>query len=124
MTLAITDKDLKQPTAEQLRHAEDLFQFTVKERRELFGDGNRGFVEAGLCDGQRCINHKFLPDHRGCYCRLSGSDKLPHIMRKCSLNGENKTPEFGCDQYVPDHTKEHERARPEYMQRVFGRKVI
>ena len=128
--LVITDRDKQRPTAEQLRNAEDLFQFTVKERRELFGDGNRGIVEAGLCDGQKCINHAFLPHRRGCYCKLSRSDnprrkyfKESH-MQNCSLNGENKECKFGCDGYKADHTKEYDRARPEYQNKVFGRKVI
>lgn len=132
IALVITDKDKKRPTSEQLRKAEDLFDFTVKERRELFGGGNLGLVEAGLCDGQRCIQHKFLPDRRGCYCRLATSKQPPHIRKhykemhgtRCSCNGENTTPEFGCNGYKPDYSKEHERARPEYTKIVVGRQVI
>lgn len=132
ITLVITDRERIQPTSSQLKNATDLFELSVKERRNLYGTGNRGFVRAGLCDGQRCVMHKFLPDRRGCYCKYSGSDyekpvrdhyKEAHIM-KCSLNGENDTPIFGCDGYKPDYSKEHERARPEYLNEVVGRKLI
>ena len=132
ITLVITDRDRTKPTASQLQNATDLFHLSVKERRDLYGSGNQDFVRAGLCDGQRCIMHKFLPDRKGCYCKYSGSNYPLHIRKrfkeahlmKCSLNGENDTPEFGCDGYKPDYTKEHERARPAYMDKIVGRQLI
>jgi hypothetical protein len=119
-----------QPTSEKMRRADDLFQLSMKELRELYGQGNFGLVRAGLCDGQKCIYHKYLPGKKGCYCRLTNVGQ-PHRMfykdshlDNCSLNGDNETPKFGCPAFKADPLKEYDRARPEYMKKVVGRQVI
>jgi len=127
-----TDKELSKtrPTAEKLQRADDLFKLSVKERRQIYGDGNLGLVQAGLCDGQKCINHAFLPKNRGCYCKLSRHDNYDHAffrdkhIANCSLNGTNDTPEFDCPEFKGDPLQEYDRARPAYQQKIFARKVI
>jgi len=131
----ITEKELRKfrqsgTTASKLSRADDLLDLSIKERKAIYAPGNRALVEAGLCDGQNCIYHKFLPGRRGCYCKLTGRShqdrqrfKEIHILN-CSLNGKNDLPEFECPAYKKDPYKDLDMVRPAYMTKVIGRKVI
>jgi len=131
----ITEKELRKfrqsdTTASKLSRADDLLDLSIKERKAIYGPGNCALVEAGLCDGQKCIHHEFLPGRRGCYCKLTGRShadrqrfKEIHIQN-CSLNGKNDLPKFECPAYKKDPYKDLDVIRPAYMTKIIGRKVI
>ena len=131
----ITEKDLRKfrqsgTTASKLSRADDLLDLSIKERKAIYAPGNRALVESGLCDGQHCAEHEFLPGRRGCYCKLSSFSRPDrryfrdsHIQN-CSLNGKNDVPEFECPAYKKDPYKDLDMVRPAYMTKVIGRKVI
>ena len=125
------DREIGRPTSKKMKEAEDLFDFTLKERRELFAAGNRSIVEAGLCDGQMCINHIVSPHGlRGCACRLARPDH-PHgayyrdrHQIVCTQNGQNEVTELGCRGFKSDPNRSFMRKKPAYMRKVYARKVI
>lgn len=129
----ITKKDLLKhsETHRKLEKAEDWLDFTLNEKLDIIRPGNITILEAGLCDGQKCIHHVTRPAGvRGCGCRLSNPDKPygKYFEERhrlcCSLNGNNENPEFGCKGYRPDPDKDLERKMPSHMKRLHGRKVI
>ncbi len=126
------DKEIgPNPTSKKLKEAEDLFDFTLKEKRELFGAGNKSIIEAGLCDGQTCVNHKIRPDGlRGCTCRFARPDHPNGTYFRdrhqivCTQNGDNEVTELGCKGFKSDPDQRHDRKKPAYMQKVYANKVI
>lgn len=119
-------------TAQKLQDAEDLLDFNIKEQKDIFGSGQEGIVEKGLCDGQTCIHHIIDKTRRGCGCLLSmkskGGEKWEYFKerhrRVCSMNGDNEDVEFGCDGFKSNPEQFLDRKKPAYMKRVFARKVI
>jgi len=128
-----TDKEMgkDKSTSKRLKDAEYLFDFTINERRGMFGPGNRSIIEHGLCDGQKCANHKVSPHGvRGCACRFARPDhpKGKYFRDRhqivCTQNGDHEVTEMGCDGFRGDPDKDHDRKRPAYMKKVYARKVI
>jgi len=132
-----TDKKMKKDektTAQKLKDAEDIFDFTRKEMLDILGSGNIAVLESGLCDGQKCFHHKKLSGThgtRGCYCRLADPDKKsgPYYRDQhdmvCSLGGNNTDlRNEGCKGYVPHPEYDNIREKPVYMEQLHGRKVI
>ena len=119
-------------TIKKLKDAEDLLDFTLGEKKAMFGSGHEGLVEKGLCDGQTCIHHLVDKTMRGCGCKLSmkskGGEKWEYFKERhrmvCSLNGDNEDVEFGCDGYESDSKQLLDRKKPAYMKRAYARKVI
>jgi len=126
-----TDKEIGPTPWDKMKDADDLFDFTVKERREMFGAGNRGVIEAGLCDGQKCIHHWVKPyGVKGCACRLAkpgyprGEYYRDRHQIVCTQGGRHEVTELGCDGFSGDPAKIHDRKRPAYMKKVYVRKVV
>ena len=129
-----TDRELeksKKTTVKKLKKADDLLDFTLKEQKDMFGSGNVGIIEGGLCDGQKCIDHVVKPyGIRGCACRRARPDRPDgeyyrdqHAIR-CTQNGQNEVTEFGCKGFKSDPHKQLDRKKPAYMKRVYARRVI
>lgn len=125
------DKEIGPNPWKKLQRAENLFDLTVKERREMFKSGNLTVIEAGLCDGQFCINHVVKPHGvRGCTCRFA-SPKHPRGLYfrdrhqiVCTHNGDNEVKELGCDGFRGDPKKIHDRKKPAYMKKAYAERII
>lgn len=126
------DKEIgPNPTVKKLQQADSLFDFTLKEKRDMFGAGNLTVIEAGLCDGQKCINHMVKPyGVKGCACRFARPKHPRGLYFRdrhqivCTHNGDNEVKELGCDGFRGDPKKIHERKKPAYMKKVYADKVI